>query len=195
MSAQAVEDTVHAPWQPDPERQKHADYTLEDVLNLPPDAPRVELINGVMLVVPSPTEGHQNITGLLWAWLRAHAPREYAAMLAVGVAVSVDHTYEPDVVLRRAGGDESRHFFPADQVVLTVEVVSPHTRARDRFGKPAEYAAAGIPFYWRVEQSPVHVFAYRLTPKGTYELAADSAELLELKEPFDITLPIAEITP
>jgi hypothetical protein len=48
-------------WHPDSMRQKLADYTLKDILNLPPDAPRVELVNGVMLVVPSPTEDHQNI--------------------------------------------------------------------------------------------------------------------------------------
>jgi hypothetical protein len=29
-------------WQPDPVRQMRADYTIEDVLNLPEGAPRVE---------------------------------------------------------------------------------------------------------------------------------------------------------
>jgi Uma2 family endonuclease len=79
--------------------------------------------------------------------------------------------------------------------VLAVEVVSTHTRARDRISKPAEYATAGIPFYWRVEQHPVHVFAYRLARGDSYELVADSAEQLELTEPFKISLIIAEITP
>jgi Uma2 family endonuclease len=176
-------------------RQRLADHTLEDVLNLPPEAPRVELVNGVMLVVPSPTEDQQNISGLSWAWLRAHTPPEYRAAQAVGVAVSVDHTYEPDVILRRAGGDGGRHFFAADQVVLAVEVVSPRTRTRDRISKPAEYAAAGIPYYWRVEQDPVHVYAYRRSADGAYRLVADSAELLELDEPFAIKLPMPEITP
>ncbi|MEH0984221.1 Uma2 family endonuclease [Micromonospora sp. CPCC 205556] len=82
-----------------------------------------------------------------------------------------------------------------------MEVVSPGTRRTDRFAKPGEYAAAGIPFYWRVEQDPVHLHAYRrgyrIGPGGErqYELMADSDGLIELSEPFDIKLPITEITP
>ncbi|MEU4643218.1 hypothetical protein [Micromonospora sp. NPDC023814] len=47
----------------------------------------------------------------------------------------------------------------------------------------------------------MHVYAYRrgerLGPGGErqYELITDSAELVELSEPFEIELPIAEITP
>ncbi|HLT10865.1 MAG TPA: Uma2 family endonuclease [Micromonosporaceae bacterium] len=195
MSAEAIPVEHGASWQPDPVRQRLGSYTLEDVLNLPPDAPRVELVDGVMLVVPSPTEDHQDISFLLCAWLRRHAPKEYKAIQALGVAVEIDRTYEPDVLLIRAGGDGSRHFVTPDQVIIAIEVVTPRTRARDRISKPAEYAAAGIPYYWRVEQNPVHVFAYRLGPHGRYELAADSTEMLELDEPFPIKLPIAEITP
>ncbi|MEV1287560.1 Uma2 family endonuclease [Micromonospora sp. NPDC049679] len=201
MSAEPIADELPAPWQPDPVRQRLADYTLEDLLNLPPDAPRVELVDGVIHVVPSPTEDHQDITGLLWSWLRTHAPREYKAVMAVGVAVTARDTREPDVLLRHAGGETSRHFFTPEQVVLAVEVVSTSTRRTDRLIKPVEYAAAGIPFYWRVEQDPVHVFAYRLSAqpglsgRREYELVAESAQLLELPQPFPLALPIAEITP
>jgi Uma2 family endonuclease len=193
MRAQPIEGHAYTRWHPDPARQKAADYTVEDVLNLPPDAPRVELSDGVLLVVPSPTESHQDICSRLWSWLDSHAPEQYWPVQAVGVAVAVDHTLEPDLLLRRAGGDGNRHFFTANQAVLVVEVVSPGTRARDRFAKPTEYAAAGIPFYWRIEQNPIHVYAYRLAPNGRYELAADSSELLELDEPFPIKLAVADL--
>ncbi len=195
MTAQPVGPDPSTLWQPDPTRQKRADYTLEDIVNLPSGAPRTELVNGVMLVVPSPTEAHQDISALLWHWLRRHASTDFKAALALGVAVAVDHTLEPDVLLRRAGGDGSRHFVPADQVVLVVEVVSAHTKRRDRISKPAEYAAAGIPYYWRIEQDPIHVYAYARGPQGPYELVTDSADVLELGEPFAIKLPIADITP
>jgi Uma2 family endonuclease len=72
-------------WAPDPWRQKSAEYTVDDVLNLPEDAPRVELLDGVMLVVPSQTIGHQDIAGLLWAWLRGNAPAGFRAAYAVGI--------------------------------------------------------------------------------------------------------------
>jgi Uma2 family endonuclease len=189
-----AEPTGHVMWSPDPIRQRLANYILEDVLLLPDDAPRVELRDGVMIVVPSPTYDHQDIAGLLWMRLRQLAPKGLRASLATGVAISLDTTFEPDVVLvdSSVGGDS--HYTPADQVTLVVEVVSPGTRKRDRLEKPAEYAAAGIPHYWRVEQGPLHVFAYDLVD-GHYELVADSAEELVLSAPFEIKLPIRDITP
>jgi Uma2 family endonuclease len=181
-------------WTPDPITQRLAAYTVEDVLSLPDDAPRVELRDGVMVVVPSPTYDHQDICGLLWLWLRRHAPREYRVSQATGIAVSLDNTFEPDVVLVDADVSGSKHYSVADHVTLAVEVVSPGTRRRDRLEKPAGYAAAGIPHYWRIEQKPVHVFAYELVG-DSYELVADSADELVLTTPFEIRLQISDITP
>ncbi|MEU7574786.1 Uma2 family endonuclease [Micromonospora sp. NPDC049240] len=200
MSAEPV-PTSPGPWCPDPMRQQRADYTLDDLLTLPADAPRVELVDGVIQVTPSPTLGHQSISSLLWLWLRSHAPAHLRVAQAVGVGLSPNTSRQPDVLLHHAGlpNDRSR-LRPAD-VVLAVEIVSPGTRRVDRFAKPGEYAAAGIPFYWRIEQDPVHLYAYRLGdrigPGGErqYELVADGSEVVELAEPFDIKLPIAEIRP
>ena len=189
-----AEPTGHVMWFPNPVKQKLALYTVEDVLSLPDDAPRVELLDGVMLVVPSPTFDHQDIAGLLWYWLRQHAPRELRASQATGVAVSLNTTYEPDVVLVDADVAGANHYTLAERVTLVVEVVSPATRKRDRLEKPGDYAAAAIPHYWRIEQDPVHVFAYDLVD-GRYELVADAADELVLSMPFPIRLPIRDITP
>jgi Uma2 family endonuclease len=180
---------------PDPVRQSMAQYTIADVLALPEDAPRVELRDGVMIMVPSPTIGHQNIGNLLWHWLRTWAPKEHFATTAVGVAVTDSDTFEPDVLLMRSRPSTSDHFVAADQVLIALEVVARGTRRRDRFEKPADYAAAGIPHYWRVEQDPVHVYAYELGEDGTYRLAAESETELVLERPFEIRLTIADITP
>ncbi|MDT4990894.1 MAG: hypothetical protein QOH97_786 [Actinoplanes sp.] len=184
----------HVMWSPDPIRQRLAGFTIEDVLVLPSDAPRVELSDGVMIVVPSPTYDHQDISGLLWLWLRQHAPREFRPSQATGVALSLNTTYEPDVLLVDAEVAGSKHYSLADHVTLVVEIVSPGTRKRDRFDKPAEYAAAGIPHYWRIEQGPLHVFAYDLVG-GTYDLVAESSERLTLAKPFPIDLDLQDITP
>jgi Uma2 family endonuclease len=181
-------------WAPDPIKQRLAIYTIEDVLSLPDDAPRVELNDGVMIVVPSPTYDHQDISALLWLWLRQHAPRELRASQATGVAVSLNTTLEPDVLLVDADVPGSNHYSIADHVTLVVEIVAPGTMKRDRLQKPLEYAAAGIPHYWRIEQNPIHVFAYDLVD-GTYQLTADSDDLLSLRKPFDIELRVRDITP
>ncbi|MEU0961392.1 Uma2 family endonuclease [Micromonospora aurantiaca (nom. illeg.)] len=182
-------------------RQQRADYTLEDLLTLPDDAPRVELVDGVFQVTPSPTLGHQTISSLLWLWLRSHAPVHLRASQAVGVGLSPNTSRQPDVLLHHAELPSDRSLLRPADVVLAVEIVSPGTRRVDRFAKPGEYAAAGIPFYWRIEQDPVHLYAYRLGdrigPGGErqYELVDDSSEVIELSEPFAIKLPIAEIRP
>jgi Uma2 family endonuclease len=202
MTALAVACRYEVPmmWQPDPVRQTHADYTVEDVLNLPEDAPRVELVDGVMVVVPSPSIGHQNIGNLLWSWLYRNAPKTFLPVTAIGVMVSPKDTFEPDLVLvkqQRPGTvDTKRHYLSPDEVAIVVEVVSPGTGQRDRYLKPGGYADAGIPYFWRIEQDPrVRVFAYRLSDDGIYDLMAQSTELLEISEPFEIKLQIAEITP
>ena len=200
MSAEPI-PTSPGPWCPDPMRQQRADYTLEDLLALPDDAPRVELVDGVIQVTPSPTLGHQDIASLLWLWLRSHAPAQLRASQSVGVDLSPNTTRQPDVLLYHAGPPSDRSRLRPSDVVLAVEIVSPGTRRVDRFAKPGEYAAAGIPFYWRIEQDPVHLYAYhlgdRIGPGGEqqYELVADGSEVVELAEPFAIKLPIAEIRP
>ncbi|MET7751785.1 Uma2 family endonuclease [Micromonospora sp. NPDC005367] len=200
MSAEPIA-TPPGPWCPDQIRQQRADYTLEDLLHLPDDAPRVELLDGVIQATPSPTLGHQDISSLLWLWLRSHAPARLHAAQAVGVALNANTSRQPDVLLSRAEVSPDRSLLTPADVVLAVEVVSPGTRRIDRFAKPGEYAAAGIPFYWRIEQDPVHLYAYRrgdrIGPGGErqYELVADSTELIEISEPFEIKLSVAEITP
>jgi Uma2 family endonuclease len=184
----------HVMWTPDPVKQRLAAHTVEDVVLLPADAPRVELRDGVMIVVPSPTVGHQNIGNLLWSWLRQHAPESFEPVTAVGVAVSLNDTLEPDVLLMRRPITLTHHFLIPSQVAVVVEIVSPGTRRRDRIEKPSEYAAAGIAHYWRIEQDPLHVFAYDLVG-DSYELVADSETELVLSAPFEIELPISEITP
>ncbi|MFI5889442.1 Uma2 family endonuclease [Actinoplanes sp. NPDC051513] len=101
---------------------------------------------------------------------------------------------EPDVLLLDASVENSNHYVMPTEVVIAVEVVSPGTKRRDRLEKPAEYAAAGIPHFWRIEQDPVRVHAYDLVD-GRYELVADSETELVVSAPFEIKLPIREITP
>jgi Uma2 family endonuclease len=195
MTAQPSESWVpRRRWAPDESRQLAANYTIEDVLSLPDGAPRVELTDGVLLVPPSPSLGHQDIGNLLWMWFRQNAPRSHRPATAVGVVVTVKDTFEPDVVLLKEPVASMHHYFQPDQVALAVEVVSPGTKRRDRFEKPGAYASVGIPHYWRIEQNPVHVYAYDLEPGGSYQLIADSDTELVLSRPFEIRLPIEAIT-
>src|SRR5687767_2933695 len=96
---------------PDPVRQRLADHTVEDVLCLPDDAPRVEVRAGVLVPVPPPTAAHQQVTGLIWRWLRTHAPEEFQPAAGVGVVHGHRDTFEPDVVLLRRPFVRNHHYF------------------------------------------------------------------------------------
>jgi Uma2 family endonuclease len=191
MTAEPIGEVV---WAPDPVKQRAGGYTVEDIFNLPEDAPRVDLWDGVLSVVPTPTGGHQKINWKLVGWLDRHLPDGFEPQLAVGIIVSFRRTLEPDAVILRSPVDLDHHLYDAAQAVVAIEIVSPSTRKRDRLEKPSLYAAAGIPHYWRIEQDPLHIFAYDLVD-GRYQLVADTVEELVLSAPFEIKLPIRDITP
>jgi len=146
-------------------------------------------------VVPSPAFEHQDISHRLWRWFDDNAPVHLRVAGAVGVAINNKNTLEPDIVLLRSPVGTKRHYFAPDQVALVVEIVSPGTKKRDRFVKPKAYAGAGIPHYWRIDQDPVHVYAYELGDGEEYRLVADSASELVLTRPFEIRLQIEAIRP
>ena len=54
MSAEAIAPPPRRGPGPDLQRQRLANYSVEDVLALPDDAPRVEFRDAAMIVVPSP---------------------------------------------------------------------------------------------------------------------------------------------
>jgi len=84
-----AEPTRRVMWTPDLTKQKRAGYTVEDVLKLPDDSPRVELSDGVLTVVPSPSGGHQKINWRLVAWLERNCPVGCEPQMAVGMVI--DH--------------------------------------------------------------------------------------------------------
>lgn len=100
------------------------------------------------------------------------------------------------VVRAEAEPDLSATWYPAEAVVLAIEVVSPESEIRDRARKPQLYAEAGIPFFWRVEASegkPV-VYAYQRDPAtGAYGPLGIFHERVVLTVPFAIDIDLTAI--
>jgi Uma2 family endonuclease len=172
-------------------------WTVRDLDRLPDDGQRYELLDGVVVVAPSPTWLHQRVASDLEWLLRSVAPSSIDVGQAVGIVLAEDECPLPDIVVLRAPVDYQQNRYPAAQVVLVVEVVSPSTRSTDRFRQPGQYALAGIPFYWRVETEPVQIIAYRLRDDGQYgEYArADAGNLFIVAEPLAVEFDPAELLP
>ena len=78
------------------------------------------------------------------------------------------------------------------EVLLVVEIMSPGTMTTDRYTKTGEYAEAGIPFYWRLEQrAKLELHAYELVPgKPLYRLAEVHAGQYVTTAPFELSFDI-----
>jgi Uma2 family endonuclease len=110
----------------------------------------IEYSDGVIEVLPMPTDRHQVILLFLYDLLRlfiqAHGGKVLVALLRLQIRPG--RYREPDILLVRDAADPRRQdafWLGAD---LVMEVVSPDRPERDLEDKPLDYAAAGIPEYW-----------------------------------------------
>jgi Uma2 family endonuclease len=176
-------------------------WTTDHLDGLPEDNRRRELLDGVLLVPPSPTRIHQNTAGLLAVALEAECPDEYDVTQGVEVRINRTRCFIPDVLVTTAEAarrSPSPHWYAPHEVVLAVEVVSPSTRSIDRVLKPALYAQAGIPFYWRIEtgDGELVVHTHRIDPVDeVYTETGRWTKFVDTGEPFPVNLSIARITP
>ena len=98
---------------------------------------------------------------------------------------------EPDVVVyRRAASGRGR--IESTDVVLAVEVMSPSSLANDRVAKPAQYAAAGIAHFWRVELDPL-VLVTHVLDGDAYREAGRFDDLVEVHDPVALAFPLAQL--
>jgi len=175
-------------------------WTTDDLDGLPDDNRRRELLDGVLIMPPPPRTTHQQVTARLMAALDDMSPDGHAAVPGVEVRVSDSRTFVPDGVVLRVTGDDDghRHWFAPSEVVLAVEVVDKGTETIDRVLKPALYAQAGIPYYWRIETQggALEVVTYRIDAVNeVYSETGRWTKFVDTGEPFPINLPISRITP
>ncbi|MEV0676825.1 Uma2 family endonuclease [Actinosynnema sp. NPDC050436] len=151
-----------------------AGYTLDDWERLEPaEGHRVELVDGRFVVNAAPAVAHQRVADRLCRLLDdAVADSGMEAVTAVGVRIAPGLGYIPDLVV--CTELVNTPVVAVELVALAVEVVSPSTARRDRLEKPAAFAAAGVPAFWRVEiggtDGPV-VYCYRLDQDVYVEVA------------------------
>ncbi len=127
---------------------------------------RVELQEGVRIVAPRPRPAHARVVLSLATQLSDQLPPGFEVLIEVDVVIDPNTPATvrvPDIIVRSTTSVE----FPitADQLALAIEVMSPGSRRTDRVTKSSEYAEAGIPHYWIVDED-LSVTALELTPGG-----------------------------
>lgn len=160
---------------------------LDSLRETTDDGRRYELLDGVILVTPSPSRRHQVVAaGLIRQQLGlGDAFRVLFAPLDVDLAP--DTVVQPDllVVDRDEFDDETRPVRP----LLVIEVLSPNTRRIDQTLKRERYQRAGVPGYWLVDPTGPSVTVLELQD-GTYVVAATASgdETADVAHPAPMTL-------
>ncbi|MEU7141202.1 Uma2 family endonuclease [Nocardia sp. NPDC046473] len=126
---------------------------------------RYELEDGVAVMMASASMWHNRVLRRLTVAMEALCPVDLSVEMEQSIELADDFAPIPDIlVIESAAANPAENVLPKEAVRLAVEIVSPGTRRKDRWIRPMDYAAAGIPNYWRIESEnfePV-VYAFQL---------------------------------
>ena len=127
--------------------------TYDDLLKMPDDGNRYEVIGGELIVTPAPRRDHQevssNLDWILQRFLRSTGlGRSYTQ--PVDVVLAQHDIMQPDlIVIRRSRlGIYRPEGVLSEPPDIAIEIISPSSRSVDRVRKMAHYARGGIPEYW-----------------------------------------------
>ena len=172
--------------------------TAEEFQQIVDDGYRYELIDGVVIVTPSPTPQHQDvlmdISSQIWSYLGDHPVGKVLPEIDVRLGqgpTGGDLVYRPEVIFirtERLPQMRERIVGPPD---LVVEVISPGSRRYDSETKKSDYERVGVLEYWLIDPLRETLTFYRLqegrfvevTPQGdTFASQAVPGFLLDLAQ-------------
>ena len=162
--------------------------TYDDLADLPDDGHRYELVDGVLIVSPSPVTQHQRAVGNLYLLLRAGCPDDLEVFLApFDVVLAADTVLIPDLVVARRSELTAKNLPAAP--VLAVEVLSPSTRRFDLLVKHSRLEAAGCAHYLVVDPDGPGVIMWSLLDGRYVEVArATGDEVCTVELPFAMAI-------
>jgi Uma2 family endonuclease len=171
-------------------------WTVADYMAME-DERRYEVLDGELLMVPSPNIYHQRSISRLSAFIGVHvAEHELGDVFDApfDVALSERTVVQPDLTFVRAG--RIAELFDGHCITgapdMVVEVLSPATEARDRHRKRLIYAESGVSWLLFVAPKARLVEVLRLGDDGRYVIqqtaAGDDKLRLELFPELEIDL-------
>ena len=152
--------------------KKNGEYTLDDYYALP-DERRVELIDGVFYDMAAPAVIHQKILGELFVLFRECADacegecEVFVAPCDVRLDCDNKTMVQPDIFLICHPYDLGANALDGAPD-LTLEILSPSTRAKDMLLKLHKYQSAGVKEYWIVDPDHDTVLVYDLRNDDFY---------------------------
>ena len=156
-------------------RARRTRYTYDDYAKTPDDV-RYQLIDGELILSPSPTFYHQRISaamsGELRAWTVSNRSGEVVCA-PMDVYFTETDTVQPDILFistERMHIVEDRYVRGAPDLV--VEILSPSTSGLDLGTKMELYALHGVPHYWIIDPDTGTMRTLRLEAGEYAEVAS-----------------------
>jgi Uma2 family endonuclease len=173
------------------------EWTVDLLEQLPDDGLRYEILDGILIVSPSPIPIHQRAIGRIFiAFVQACPPDLEAFVSPLDWQPDSRTSLEPDVLVVATDriGEKNIQQNPT----IVVEVLSPSSHRYDRLLKFGRYAEAGIRQYWIIDPQLPSVEVYDLDDQGDYRLAASGSggESVTVTGPLAVTVrPIDLVQP
>lgn len=170
--------------------------TAKDYEALPEDiSRRIEIVDGAIVVTPAPRRPHQDIAWNLTGILKRACRPDFRASMDVDLRLHDELLINrrPDIVVYDADLPNDELLRP-EHCRLVVEVLSPGSMEADKIVKPYEYATAGIPHFWRVENPDdtgpkLTIFRYWLDPEtDSYTLIGTDTGHMTITQPFQVSI-------
>ena len=160
-------------------------FTYEDYRNTPDDI-RYELLDGELVIMPSPKETHQRLVLSLGTLFNIFVSTRNLGRVYISpfdVVLSDTVVVQPDLMFISS---ERSHIITEDNIQgapdLVVEILSPSNADNDRTRKRAFYERYGVKEYWIFDPDAKNITVLLLGESG-YELAAIYGEGQTLTSP------------
>lgn len=169
--------------------------TVADYEALPEEVcRRIEIVDGMVVLSPSPRRAHQNIAYNLVPLLKAATRPQFNAVGDVDLRLRDVPLLNrrPNVVVYKASLHDDEVLRP-EHCLLVVEIMSPGSVTTDQIDKPGEYAVSGIRHFWRIEHDDqaISVFRYQLDPMTrAYALVGLDKDKLSVTDPVALEVDL-----
>ena len=145
--------------------KKQGEYTVEDYYALPDDR-RVELIDGVIYDMSSPSFVHQRIAGEIYRQIANHIFVNKGSCLPImspmDVRLDGDNRtmVQPDVIVL-CDTQKAKRWGIMGAPDFVLEVLSPSTKRKDCIKKLDKYMEAGVREYWMIDPDQQKLIVYQ----------------------------------
>lgn len=157
-----------------------------------PDAGRVELVDGALVVGPGATPERERVVAAVTGAVAAALPDGLRVVGPVPLRLGNDCVLVPDLVVARVADGPGDAVLDAADALMVIEVVGAECGAFDRSFKPQLYARSHIPYSLLLDHDAPFAVANMIIGGRYHEYAhADAGEVLRIEEPFALEIDLA----